>query len=1493
MWTIKRRRCAIVVFTIGAVLTALTTFLVREYNENIIHEAVNERANPLFDHIAERFNLYIYGLQEARTAVLAGGGRDVGLDDFRRFGATVDLYESFPGSRGFGFVRRVPAADVTQFFAKLRATERADIELLSFGENDGERFILQYLEPYQVSTNYRAIGLDIASDAARRKTAMLAMMTGEARISAPLLLKLDDSGATNSFIMLMPVYDQGITPKTALEREASCFGWLIAPLELRTVLSDLTPNPELLRLSITDITDDVQAAPFYSNSDIYGDYPLERSVKLLGRHWRFHLSITEAYIAQLHLFPPIFAALIGLLISALATASVNLFLGQLQGRKRLTQEQTKLHAIVESSADAIIGKTTDGEVMSWNSGAEKIFGYSAEEAIGKRLKELIIPPHLLTEEDDILAQIRRGQNVVIVESVRLHKDGHQIPVSSTISPIFAADGTVIGAAKTVRDISRQKANEAKIRELNTNLEHQVAQRTAELADINLLFETALTAATEFGIIATDTNGVIQLFNRGAERMLGYRAADLIGKETPAQFHVPEEMAARAAALTEEFGEPISGFDVFVYKSRILKGEAEYQEWTYVAKDGNRFPIRLVVNAMRDEHNEIVGYLGVASDLTEEKAAEAALEIAQNKLLTSSQTLMTASRTAGLGIWQIEYSDYSVIWNDKMYELYQQNKAAGEMTFDRWVSILHPDDVDTALSVVDNASEENTEYTVTFRIIWPDGSERFIHGAATIECDGHGLPLRMIGINIDITEDRQLKQKLIEAKERADAASEAKSMFLANMSHEIRTPMNAVLGMLQLLLKTPLQPKQRDFAAKARIAATSLLSLLNDILDYSKIESGKLELDQYPFDFNELMQHLAVVMTGNLREKSIELLFDLDELLPSHLIGDELRLQQVLMNLLSNAIKFTEQGEVVVTVRLVAQQNDQATIDIRLEDSGIGISTKRQQRIFEGFTQAETSITRRFGGTGLGLVICRNLVSLMGGELLLDSALGQGSCFHFQLTLPINPQIDWQPVMIASQPKVLVVDDNAVARRIATEALQRLHAEVVAVNDGEQAIHALKQAAFSDQPFDCVVMDLVMPVMDGITLANAISEQLSVELRPKLILLSAANQEELPSSSNSSLFDLVLSKPITLCQLAQAVTDVLAGVAPSAEEVVGEQVGETLKEMQVLLVEDNSFNQAVATELLEGEGAIVTLAVDGEQGVAQLQQHPQQFDVVLMDMQMPKMDGLTATRLIRQDARFAELPIVAMTANVSQQDQEDCAAAGMNAHLAKPLDFRDVVDTLLQLTHAGAAKISRPRDNQTEVKRSSPSLERILERFGGNRSLYRKLLAEFKQSFVLLLQELETAIDSEQWSQVQTILHTMKGTSGTAGLNALYDAVRDKEQSCKHSESQQLQQLLRSTVVDFTELLQQECSEIEQQLDSEIDAVSEIQAPIELSVLCEELRECLQSGNMKAIDLAAQLVTVVDDAQQKAAQQLLHFTENLQFDLATQQLNKLWSMDETQ
>ncbi|MCH1924026.1 PAS domain S-box protein [Shewanella sp. C32] len=1463
----------------GLLLTFFASFTIRDLNQHHINEAVLDSANPLFERITDRFNRFNYGLQEARTAVLAGGARYVALEDFRRFGQTLDLEESFPGSRGFGFIRRVPADELSAFIDGARADGRLDFKIQELAPHTGDHFVLQYLEPYQISTNYQAIGVDIASEPRRRETALAAMLSGDVRITPTIELSLDDSRAQNSFLMLMPVYERGVTPASFEQRNQACFGWLVAPIESDRVLDDLAPDPQMLRFLLSDATEGTDVEPFYSNSDIEGEYPLERDIVMMGRVWRFHLSVTPQYVKQLHLFPQLLITVVGILISILAAVSVNLFIDQLRSRQRLTQEQTKLHAIVESSADAIIGKTIDGTVMSWNSGAEKIFGYSADEAIGKPLKSLIIPERLRFEEDEILSRIRKGENVNVYESMRRCKDGHEIPVASTVSPIFASDGRVIGAAKTVRDISRQKNADAKIRELNTNLEHQVAQRTAELAEVNLLFKTVLAAASEFGIIATDTRGVIQFFNQGGERMLGYSAAELVGIRTPEIFHDRQELQNHAKRLQQEVGESVSGFDLFVYKAKNGRREAEYQEWTYIAKNGRRFPIRLVVTAMRDEKNDIVGYLGIASDITDEKAAQAALHEAQEQLVTSSQTLLTASRTAGLGIWQIQYSDYSVTWNDKMYELYHQQNSVEPMTFARWSAMVHPDDIESVLTSLKNASEEGVEYTLAFRVQLEDGCERIFQGASTIECSANGTPLRMIGINIDITEDRRLKQSLIEAKERADAASEAKSMFLANMSHEIRTPMNAVLGMLQLLLKTSLQPKQRDFAAKARMAATSLLSLLNDILDYSKIESGKLEIDPYPFDLNELMQHLAVVMSGNLRDKSIELLFDFDERMPPHLVGDELRIQQVLMNLLSNAIKFTDEGEVIVKTRLVDLDEGNATITISVKDTGIGISAEQQARIFDGFTQAEASITRRYGGTGLGLVICRQLVALMGGELLLSSELGKGSCFSFTLTLPVNNNIDWQPERIASQPKLLVVDDNPVSRRLATESLLRLQTKVDAVDNGDAALHLLKQAETQGEPYDCVLLDWLMPQMDGVTLAGSIRELLAPQNLPKMILLSAANHEDLPTLSNSSPFDLVLSKPITISHLAQAVTNVLAGISMIEADIAHESPSASLQGLRVLLVEDNSFNQAVATELLTGEGAEVTLAVDGQDGVNQLRQNPSAFDVVLMDMQMPKMDGLTATRLLRQDERFASLPIVAMTANVSQQDQDACRAAGMNEHLAKPLDFPEVVATLQRVTARALVPVS-------DADVAKDPLTKVLQRFGGNTALYRKLLVEFKQSFTELLQQLDGAINAQQWPQVQTILHTMKGTSGTAGLVSLYDAVVELERHSKQQSAAELPLTMADCVAQLTSLSTQEYQQLQQQLAARAEQDSGPVAEVELSQLLEELLESLQAGNMKAIELAEQLVAQIDDSQRDAAQQLLHMTENLQFDLALQQLKAL-------
>ncbi|WP_192459118.1 PAS domain S-box protein [Musicola keenii] len=1320
-------------------LTVVIAEAVNRLNEQRIKAAIIDSATPLFNSVIDKMNRYRYGLLEARTAVLASGGESINTQGYHRYGATLDLANNFPGARGFGFVRRVPREALAAYLDKTHRDNRPDFTVTSLGDEQDELYVVEYLEPSQGSTNSSVIGLDLASNPFRKHAADEAMLSGKATITSPLSLKFGLDTIFNSFLLFMPIYRDGVMPDNESARRQKAFGWAYAPINMAEVLKNESFSDGRVILRLSDVTELGDPMVFYRSAEQEGLYPYHHDVNVLGRIWRFSLSVTPDYLDMLNLFSMTGVFILGVGISVVMSVLANTLRLRRADRKQLQQERSKLEMIVESSPDGIIGKDTQGIIISWNSGAERLFGYMRDEVIGLPLAELIIPERLKSEEPDILRRVCAGETISAFETVRHRKDGSEFMVSATISPIRAPDGRVIGVSKTVRDISLQKEAERRIYNLNTELERQVRQRTAELAEVNLLFRTVLSAAHEFCIIATDLHGVITFFNKGAVQMLGYSEEEVVGKATPAIFHDIQELASRSHELTLTYGETIRGFEVFSYKA--LQNQAEHHEWTYVRKDGGRFPVNLVVTAMRDERDQLMGYLGVAADITQQRQAQEALE---------------------------------------------------------------------------------------------------------------------------------------KAKRQADAANEAKSMFLANMSHEIRTPMNAVLGMLQVLLRNNLTPRQHEFASKAHMAATSLLGLLNDILDYSKIDAGKLELDPQPFDLNALMQHLAIMLSGNLRDKSIELLFDLDPLLSPYLIGDELRLQQVLINLISNAIKFTERGEVIVKTELLASDDAVQHIRISVQDSGIGISPEQQTRIFGEFTQAEASTTRRYGGTGLGLVICKRLVEKMGGELGVDSELGQGSTFSLTLSFPRDTSLTWVPPTLSGTPlRILVVDDNRTSGALLVRMLASLQVSAVDVENAAQAMETLEQASAQGSPFDIVLIDKQMPDMDGITLAHHIRHGLILSSRPSLILLSSASNEDMLESGVSSDVERVLAKPVLIMPLFQALTSANSVPVVSEPAVVpSDRSDSILKGLSVLLVEDNAFNQEVARELLIGEGVNVTVASGGEEGVRLITEGTRHFDVVLMDLQMPDIDGFEATRRIRAWPAGVSLPIIAMTANVSPSDKQACLAAGMNGHLGKPFDFAEVIRTLAPFA---GREITEANPSPAE----NDPLVRALQRFGGNRTLLVKLLHAFMPSFNTLSHTLSLQCAEQNWSGGMATLHTLKGLVGTVGLDALYQRLASTESALKRADESEKNDLFHQLIATLETDAHREYEALTTRLAeiSAADAPSADSQPADIPALLVSLAELLGSGNLKAIVLAEQLSgALAHEAQLQAPlRQLVHATENLEFD----------------
>ena len=761
--------------------------------------------------------------------------------------------------------------------------------------------------------------------------------------------------------------------------------------------------------------------------------------------------------------------------------------------------------------------------------------------------------------------------------------------------------------------------------------------------------------------------------------------------------------------------------------------------------------------------------------------------AQNEALKDQ--LLMAADAAELGIWTMDPTDSAMTWNPRMFALYSMQPQGDDHTvsYQEWAERLYPEDVPRCDAALTQLLNGEGACCLVFRVRMPNGELRHIQSNARTERDPDGKPVLISGIDRDITLQHEIEATLRQAKLSADRASASKSAFLANMSHEIRTPLNAVLGMLQLVERTNLEPQQHDYVLKARQAARSLLGLLNDILDYSKIEANKLKLDVHAFDLDELLADLAVIIAGNQNTAEVEAVFDIDPAVPRVLLGDGQRLKQILVNLVGNALKFTLKGEVVIGLAIVARKDGDVTLEFSVKDTGIGISAQQRERIFEGFSQAEASTSRRFGGTGLGLVISNRLVKMMGGELQLASTVGVGSRFAF--AVPLRVQDDGEvpePSPGQSQAvRLLIVDDNSTSAGVLARTAQALGWDAHSVLSGQAALEAVREVP----GYDVVLMDWRMPTLDGVATAALICEALPAQQHPRFIMVTAYTDLVARPDPGiaGQLFATTLSKPVTPRQLRDCVVGVLQGRPVKSAPPAVKRAPKRLAGIHVLVVEDNIVNRQVASGLLHLEGANVTLAGNGLEALAALNYTPALYDAVLMDMQMPEMDGLEATRQIRLDPRFETLPIIAMTANASSEDRLVCLAAGMNDHISKPMDL-DV------LTKSLSEWVRRPHP-AVPANTAGLASDSLLEpwasvsgRFGGDQNLLRDVTTIFARDTRELLGRLDSLAHSGDRAAARAILHAIKGSAANVGAKALSQATARLEERLEQGDREAVEAL---------------------------------------------------------------------------------------------------------
>jgi signal transduction histidine kinase/CheY-like chemotaxis protein len=635
--------------------------------------------------------------------------------------------------------------------------------------------------------------------------------------------------------------------------------------------------------------------------------------------------------------------------------------------------------------------------------------------------------------------------------------------------------------------------------------------------------------------------------------------------------------------------------------------------------------------------------------------------------------------------------------------------------------------------------------------------------------------------------QQAEKELGAAKETAEAATRAKADFLANMSHEIRTPMNGIMGMVHLAQRTELTRQQRDYLGKIQRSGEQLLIIINDILDFSKIEAGRLAIEQIDFELDEVLENLSSLIGLKASDKNLELIFDSDPRVPPVLVGDPLRIGQILINLCGNAVKFTDKGEVLVRSRLIDSREDRLRLRFEVCDTGIGMTPEQLARLFQAFSQADTSTTRKYGGTGLGLAICRNLVHLMGGEIGVESKAGKGSIFWF--TLEVRPSNKPRKKYAALQAadfrglRTLVVDDTEHAREVFAEMVRSLGAEAVAVESGVQALRALEEAAAADQPFGLVLLDWRMPGIDGIEVARRIRGHAQLIPKPHIIMITAHGREDFFQQVRDLQLDGTLLKPVSPSSLFEAIASAMSGGSHKGETAtsvprsyVPLAAGLDLPSVRgahVLLAEDNPINQQIAQEILEQAGVLVTVADNGRIAIEKLRAG--NFDLVLMDVQMPDVDGYQATSEIRGDPRFKDFPIIAMTAHAMSGDRDRCLAAGMSDYVTKPIDPSQLIRTIARcLGREPTPPQGDPAAGPSELPGKVQSVElpdalegvnvgEGLHRLGGNRKLYLRLLRDFATAQAKLPERIRDAVDAGVLATASSHAHSLKGAAANLAM----------------------------------------------------------------------------------------------------------------------------------
>ena len=1077
-------------------------------------------------------------------------------------------------------------------------------------------------------------------------------------------------------------------------------------------------------------------------------------------------------------------------------------------------EQARTELLLAAAPEAIISINGAAEVTYWNPAAERIFGYAPGDVLGKPIYTFLPPVALRPLAESTLKRFFESDQgastsrVMEVEACRA--DGQLVPVELALTGY--RHGRDWHGTLFVRDISERKrtetalaAAEVRARELTDKLPLAVYQLVFE--DDQPRFTFANAQWQDFG---TEPESIIA----DAHQAFGL----IVEKDLP--------------IVLESMREAVRSVRTWEHAFRIRRCDGQVR-WVW----GEARP---ALGA-----NGKLLWNGYWQDITDNQEAAAELAAARDVAQDARRRLIDLSDALPLGIFQLRLEAdgrlHYPFASAKIRELlgidFQELQADPAA---RWRHVV-PEDRGRCQSIVRRAiaNKQNTDFEHRVEV---DGKIRWLHvrTMCSMQQDGSWV---WNGFWMDMTDAYVQAEALKQAKEQAEEATRAKSMFLANMSHEIRTPMNAIIGMAHLALKTPLQPKQRDYVEKIHTAGVSLLGVINDILDFSKIEADRLDIESVDFDLDDVLANVSAVTAGRAQEKGLEYVFDVPANVPRRLRGDPLRVGQILINLINNAVKFTEHGEVALSATFKAQDGDMVQLAFAVRDTGIGMTDEQTGRLFTAFMQADGTTTRKFGGTGLGLSISRRLVEMMGGEISVESAPMVGSTFRFTICLklaesgPLAPRVLPAPL---NDMRVLVVDDNPAAREVLVDAMQGLPLRVEATDSGANA-WAQINASDAGDPYDIVLTDWQMPGIDGIELTRRVKDRSQLQHPPLMVLVTAFGREEIRSRAEQADIDAFLLKPLNRSTLIDTLVTLVHGQDAETESDASNPLLDAAEGQRILLVEDNEVNQQIARELLESIGLQVDVAANGQEALRRLREvSDHHYRLVFMDLQMPIMDGHEATVVIRENERWRDLPIIAMTAHAMVEERERCIREGMQDHISKPIDPDRLIDCVYRWL-GGQTKNSHRRG-------AAPSPESVLldtteglRRLAGNQTLYQRLLRQFAERYADSGNEIARLLRDDP-AQAGQDAHSLKGVAANLGVLQVQSLAADIEAGIRQGQSVDM---LHPLAEALDAALQQACTAARNYANP---SEARQAMPLSLPVLLQRLSALLESNDGTAQEL---------------------------------------------